>query len=131
MDVYKSSIIRQQLDDRELAALEADFIQYKSSHTVPDLFGRDVLYDHPNTLPVLKAEEVWHLHLADPDAPWDRRKIQFYKTSDIHLVYCRAALQADTYLLMAILKPDAHAQARNNAIMLRLGMMAELFRRKF
>jgi len=26
-------------------------------------FGRDVLYDHPGNLPLIRSEEVQHLHL--------------------------------------------------------------------
>lgn len=84
MDVFKSPVILGQLSPAELAALEADFIQYQSSNVIPDLFGRDALYDHP-----------------------------------------------DVFLLMAILRPNAHDLARSRAVMLRLGEMAENFRKKW
>jgi mRNA interferase YafO len=98
---------------------------------LPDTFGRDVPYDHPHTLPLMLAEEVKHIHLADGENPWPVRAIQYHRTSDVHLVYCSGAMHDDHYLLIAILSPDAHAQAKDNNLMTRLGRAAELFRQKF
>ena len=131
MEVYKSDIIMQQLHAAELTSLESDFIQYKSTGDTPESFGRDVPYDHPNTLPILQAGEVYHLHLADPEKPWLHRKMQYYRTSDTHLVYCQAILKDHCYLLIAILKPNAHEQARSNNIMHKIGLVAEKFRLQF
>ena len=130
--VFKSNIIRTQLTQTELDALANDFRRYKTGDGVPDLFGRDVPYDHPHTLPIIKNEEVWHMHLADPEQPWPTfHTIQFRKTSDIHLVYCQGGIDQSAYLLMTILSPDGHDQAKDNTVMCKLGFMAEKFRNRF
>lgn len=129
--VFKSSIIRQILTDTELDTLVADFKSYKLTGTAPDNFGRDVPYDHPNNLPIVLAEEVQHIHLGSEDKPLPLKKIQFYQTSDVHLVYCQGALDENSYLLMTILSPDGHEQAKSRDIMYKLGMMAENFRDQF
>ena len=84
-----------------------------------------------HSLQVLKDEDVRHIHLAGDNNPWNERSIQYYRTSDIHLVYCQGALNENRYLLMTVLQPDAHEQAKNNSIMANLGFMAERFRQKF
>jgi len=117
MRVFKSKIIREQLTENELNELISDFRQYKLTGVVPDTFGRDGLYDHPNSLPILKSEEVQHLHLLDDEKHWSVYVIQFNKTSDEHLVYCQGETNSDCYLLITILAPNAHQQARNNSVM--------------
>jgi mRNA interferase YafO len=129
--VFKSSVIRKVLTEEELNALVDDFKSYKLTGNTPDNFGRDVPYDHPDTLPIILAEEVQHIHLGSEDKPLPLKKVQFYKTSDIHLVYCQGASDENCYLLMTILAPDGHAQAKSRDIMFKLGVMAEKFRNKF
>lgn len=129
--VFKSSIIRQVLTTEELEALVKDFKSYKLTGNVPKHFGRDVAYDHPNTLPIVLTEDIRHIHLGSEDKPLPLRKIQFYQTSDIHLVYCQGALNENCYLLMTILSPDAHNQAKSREIMFKLGVMAEKFRNQY
>lgn len=129
--VFKSCIIRQILTDDELDTLVDDFKSYKLTGNAPEHFGRDVSYDHPNNLPIVLAEEVQHIHLGSEDNSLPINKIQYYQTSDIHLVYCQGALNASCYLLMAILSPDAHKQARSREVMFKLGTMAEKFRSRF
>jgi len=80
---------------------------------------------------VVKNEDIKHIHLGSEDKPLSIKKIQFYRTSDIHLVYCQSVLDDDVFLLMTILSPDGHEQARNRDIMYKLGKMAELFMQKF
>jgi mRNA interferase YafO len=65
--VFKSRLIRNLLSTDELNDLVNDFVSYKSTGIVPDNFGRDVPYDHPNTLPIVKSEEVQHIHLGNED----------------------------------------------------------------
>lgn len=113
MRLYKSKIICEQLTKKELSSLEQDFRCYKSDQLLPNTFGRDERYDHPNTLPIVKAEAVRHIHLEDPDHPWPVYLDQYNKTSDVHLVYCEGALANECYLLMAILAPNAHEMAKN------------------
>ncbi|CAG9001792.1 MAG: mRNA interferase toxin YafO [Candidatus Celerinatantimonas neptuna] len=115
----------------ELNQLVNDFRLYKGSHLLPATFGRDVFYDHLNTLNILKIEEVKHIHLASQETPWKPKTEQYNKTSDHHLVYCQGTSNPMNYLLMAILRPDAHQQSRNRNIMYNLGTMAEQFRLKF
>lgn len=131
MRIFKSRMIIQQLAEQELVGLVEDFKTYKAFHHTPDTFGRDELYDHPFTLPIIKAEEVRHIHLADCDNLWPPRKLQFNKTSDSHLVYCQGSIDATNYLLIGILAPEAHKQARNNSIMFKFGKMAEAFRQRY
>jgi mRNA interferase YafO len=82
-------------------------------------------------LPIILTEAVQHIHLGNEENPLAINKIQFYQTSDIHLVYCQGALDENCYLLMTILSPDAHKQARTTEIMFKLGVMAERFRKQF
>ncbi len=131
MRIFKSRMIIQQLTEQELLALVEDFKTYKTLYHVPDTFGRDELYDHPFTLPIIKAEEVRHIHLADYDSLWPQKKLQYNKTSDSHLIYCQGSMDSNDHLLMAILAPEAHKQARNNSIMFKLGKMAEAFRQRY
>ncbi|SFD69997.1 type II toxin-antitoxin system YafO family toxin [Pseudoalteromonas denitrificans] len=129
--VFKSSIIRRIMNDEELDALVDDFKSYKLTGNAPDHFGRDVPYDHPNTLPVILAEKVQHIHLGSEDKPLPLKKVQFYQTSDIHLVYCQGSSDENCYLLMAVLAPDGHEQAKSRDVMYKLGVMAEKFRNQF
>ena len=115
----------------DLAALKKDFKQYKDTNIPPSNFGRDAEYNHPNTLPSVRQEKVAHIHLEEPDKPWDVHAVQFNKTSDTHLVYCRGFHDENCYLLMALLTPDAHEQARNRTIMYKLAKMAEKFRNNY
>ncbi|MGL6261910.1 type II toxin-antitoxin system YafO family toxin [Vibrio sp. WXL103] len=128
--VFKHKVLIDSLTQTELDLLTEDFKVYKQTGKKPEFFGRDEAYDHPNTLPILKAEEVKHIHLATSDAPF-LRAVQFYQTSDKHLVYCQGWADPRCYLLIAILAPDAHTQARNTTIMRKLGLIAEKFRQQF
>ena len=129
--VFKSAVIITALNDKELTQLVDDFKQYKITGMIPIHFGRDAPYDHRNTLPSVRGEKIHHLHLGSDDAPLPVRNIQYHRTSDIHLVYCQGAIQENCYLLMAILKPDAHNLALNRNVMFQLAKMAEKFREKF
>ena len=115
----------------DLAALKEDFSQYKKTGMPPGNFGRDAEYNHPNSLPIVRQARIAHIHIENPDQPWHMRTVQFGRTSDTHLVYCRGIGDPNCYLLMALLSPDAHDQARNNNIMFNLGKMAEKFRNKY
>ena len=119
------------MTDKELDTLVDDFKSYKLTGNAPDNFGRDVAYDHPNTLPVVLAEEIRHIHLGSEDNPLPLKKVLYYQTSDIHLVYCQGSFDENCYLLMTILTPDAHEQARSREIMFKLGVMAERFRNRY
>ena len=128
--VFKSVIIREQLTDIEINALVDEFKAYKQG-ILPDTFGRDVLYDHPHNLAIVKNEEVRHLHLSDDEQGWKSDIIQYYRRSDNHLIYCPAAMTENCFLLIAILNPEAHQKAKDNDTMWKLGKMAENFRKKY
>jgi mRNA interferase YafO len=128
--VFKSRAIRELLSEEELDALVEDFRKYKEEGMQPDTFGRDVPYDHPHTLPSVRVEEVRHLHLMDETSQWSVRTVQYSRTSDTHLVYCSGAFNEEHFLLITILGPEAHSQARNNDIMSALSKQAEVFRNK-
>ncbi|MES9883113.1 MAG: type II toxin-antitoxin system YafO family toxin [Sedimenticola sp.] len=113
IEVFKSLLIEQQLTPTEFDGLVADLQQYKESGIPADYFGRDAPYDHPHTLPSVRQEEAAYLHLADDSQQWPIHRVRFYRTSDKHLVYCHGFFKEDHYLLMIILEPDAHNQARN------------------
>lgn len=66
--VFKHKILIDALTESELHSLTKDFRYYKETGQKPEFFGRDEAYDHPNTLPILKSEEVKHIHLAATDA---------------------------------------------------------------
>lgn len=107
-----------------------DFRRYKSGSAISDAFGRDVPYDHPNTYPPVKEEDVRHLHLLDPSkAP--AKALQYYRTSDYHLVYCCGIQNDDYYLLIDILGPEAHEKARRNTIMSTITIQASRFRDQY
>ncbi|MEO9748719.1 MULTISPECIES: type II toxin-antitoxin system YafO family toxin [Marinobacter] len=131
VEVYTSGLIKKQYQDKgeleQLDALILDFEDYKRTGMIPQHFGRDELYDHPHTLSSVRMEELQHLHLLDP-ANGPIHAVQFRRTSDIHLVYCQGAMNDDCYLLLAVLEPDAHEQARNRNIMTNLATIAGKFR---
>ncbi len=70
MRVFKTKLIRLQLTAEELEALTADFISYKRDGVLPDIFGRDALYDDSFTRPLIKFERVAHIHLANVNNPF-------------------------------------------------------------
>ncbi len=128
MRIFKSKQIREQLTEGELESLTDDFKRYKLTGVPPETFGRDAAYDHPDTLSIVKIEDVRHIHLLRSDKPWPSYKTQFNKTSDVHLVYCQGATHPEYFALIAI---DAHEQARSNDVMYKLAKSAELFRQKY
>ena len=131
MEIFKGSLLKQQLSEAELSALESDFRHYKATGELPDTFGRDELFDHPYTPQLLRQEEVRHIHLQHPSQNWQLNTVQFNRTSDIHLIYCQGYFHPDHYLLIAILKPNAHELERNSNVMRKLGIAAESFRQKY
>lgn len=131
MEIFKGTLLKQQLTEAELSALEIDFRHYKETGILPDTFGRDELFDHPHTPSLVRQEEVRHIHLQHPTIDWQLRTIQFNRTSDIHLIYCQGYFRTDHYLLIAILKPNAHVLERDSNVMRKLGIAAESFRQKY
>jgi mRNA interferase YafO len=58
-------------------------------------------------------------------------RVQFHQKNDVHLVYYPSFNNGDIFLLLAILSPNAHQQAKNREIMYKLGVIAEGFRNKY
>lgn len=125
--VFSSLAIRNALSCDELTQLVGDFRAYVGGNHCPR-FGKDVLYDHPNTPRLVLYHQVRHVHLLDLETPWRLDTPPFKRTSDHHLVYCTGTLDEQCYLLMALLSPDGHQQARQFNVMAKLGTMAERFR---
>lgn len=116
------------LSKEDLSELAANFKQYKSTGDLPDIFGRDVPYDHELTPQLILQEEVQHLHLKEEESDWTVRTIQFNRTSDSHLVYCQGFTNPDSYLFIVLFSQNAHEEARNRNIMALIGDTAERFR---
>lgn len=128
--VFTSKVLNEALTAGERTALIADFKQYKAGK-LPALFGKDVRYDHPFNLDIIKQEQVRHIHLAKNGAGFPLLVKQLKRTSDTHLIYCQGFANEHCYLLMAILRPNAHDLAKSNQLMYQLGVMAQAFRQHF
>jgi len=126
--VLVSRALEEALTEYEIKSLVAEFKCYKEGISLPSTFGKDVPYNHTHTLSTVKSEEIYHIHLDSDEYPGNIP--QEMRTSDNHLVYCANFYSTDIYLLMAILQPNAHQQARDNSIMLNLAQMANNFRNK-
>jgi len=125
--VRRSDFLAEQVTAERLAVLIADFKDLKSGIPI-DTFGKDVAYDHINTLPSVKAEELRHIHIIGINDTFKSYVRQENKTSDNHLVYCSNFYDSNIYLLIAILEPNAHELAKNNQLMLDLVDIAKDFR---
>ncbi|WAT00710.1 type II toxin-antitoxin system YafO family toxin [Rouxiella chamberiensis] len=130
--VFTSKALRQQLKQEELANLVGDFKSYKASGFPPETFGRDAPYDDERTWPLVRQEEVSHIHLADASTVWHRNILQYRRTSNkSHLVYCKGSMHNDVFLLIILLQPDAHKMHRDPRHMEKIGLMAQAFRNRF
>ena len=92
MKIFKSAIIKKQLTKEELQALESDFRRYKQLNHIPCAFGRGVLYDHPNTLPSVREEEIRHIHTIDPQ---DWHIVRAYRELNRNNLYTSILRQFD------------------------------------
>ena len=119
------------MSNENLIQLAADFKHYKKTGVPADHFGRDAPYNHINSLPSVRLQELQHLHLLTQPLSKIRSSRQFNKTSDDHLVYCQGFYSNELYLLIALLSPDAHEQARNNNVMLKMAQISEKFRNQY
>ena len=127
MRVFVGPSLSSALTETEFTALVKDFKTYKFSKKLPANFGRDVPYHWP-----AKAvqEELFHLHIAE-ESGWNHEISQYSRTSDVHLVYSRGFISVDSYVLLAILQPNAHAMARNRVIVEALANQAADFRANY
>ena len=111
----------------ELDGLKADFKNWKETGYLPAYFGRDADFSiHSGA----RLAELRHLHLAQTGT-WHPRQRQNGRTSDRWLIYCAGLYDPDKYLLIAILEPDAHRQARKGFILDGLVNYADDFRNRF
>ena len=130
--VFTSKALRQQLNLEECKELASDFKVYKTSGFPPDTFGRDAPYDDEKTWPLIRQEQVSHIHLADASTAWPRNMLQYRRTSNkSHLVYCKGSMRSDIFLLILLLRPDAHKMCRNPQHMEKIGLIAQDFRNRF
>lgn len=112
--------------------LAINFKQYKKGLLLPDNFGRDAGYDHPNT-PKVVRDHLWHMHLAPADQPFNPDTPQSQRVNrkgdgkcDRILVYTKGFLDENAYMLMAILAPDGHRLQRDHLnIMIPLAAKAD------
>lgn len=116
-----------------------NFATYKAAGKLPDIFGRDTLYDRPEDI---KDAQLWHMHLEvgnnkfpKPTAPRgkknpppDQATIQWFRTSDTCLVYAQNILDEHSYSLLAVFHPWAHAQGQDYKQMRELAVIAREFR---
>ena len=130
IEIFKTDLIRTQMTPEELGQLSKDFEQYKESCIPADYFGRDALYNHINSSPLVLSSELQHIHILTPSKALTDKRRQFNKTSDDHLVYCNGYYSNQAYLLISLLSPDAHTQSRNNHVMYSLAKVADKFREK-
>lgn len=130
--IYKSKLFVNSLSEEQQTVLTDAFRAYKSGSPVP-MFGRDVKYNHPNTIQSIKDEEVAHVHLAEDQETlirWTEIVDPFWKTSDSCLVYAQG-LNSQNYVLIAIWSPNAHDNANNPAVMRDIAEIAKQFRNRF
>ena len=92
------------------------------------LFGRDVLYDHPDTLASVRLAGLRHVHVL-PISVIERVKLssKHKATSDVHIVYCIDEASGHACAL-ALIEP-AHDMARNSQFLAKLADLAEQFYR--
>lgn len=131
-DYYLSPVFVQ-FPSLEKTLLE-DFKSYKATGKLPDYFGRDTAYDRPNDI---QDSGLWHIHLSlgndkfkvNPKSgtATDQKTIQWNRTSDTALVYARGLLDENSYSLIAVFTPPAHAKANNDGRMRILAGYARSF----
>jgi mRNA interferase YafO len=110
-----------------------DFRTYISSsrNKLPNYFGRDTSYTQPYEA---YMAGLMHIHIAIPPSVFPKNKPQYDRTcpgdpaKDAALVYANGVLDEDHYVLIAMLHPGAHSQARNDKVMKRLAGVAKRFR---
>lgn len=135
-------IERHQLFDQSLMELSkhypslqddliSDFHQYVSGQGLPQTFGRDSIFNEPY---LAFRAMLRHIHIALPPATFHHSRNQVDRTNregdphnDAWLVYVKHAFYDNRYLILAIMHPDAHGQARDTAIMKKLGYIAQEF----
>jgi len=110
-----------------------NFHTYVSSETavLPDTFGRDSIFNEPY---LAQRARLRHLHICLPPRTFDGNRCQQDRKNrpeapenDVFLVYARHEFDEHRFLIVALLQPDAHALARDTAVMKRLAYIAQEF----
>lgn len=87
-------------------------------------FGRDELYDHPDTVASVKQACLRHVHIV-PLSVIDRVRRKYDATSDVHLVYCIDDVKGHACAL-ALIEPG-HDMAKEPGFLTHLARIAEQF----
>ncbi len=127
--VFVSSNFRESCEPDQLDKLISDFKSYKLCGEKPEIFGRDAPYEFPSSV---RQAELQHIHVKDSSSKrWNLEKLDFYKTSDSSLIYCKGFMNSNYYCLLGFLV-NAHLTCRRNpTYLLHLAEIAEGFRSKF
>lgn len=87
-------------------------------------FGRDELYDHPNTSSFVKQACLRHVHIV-PISVIDRVRRKYDAKSDVHLVYCVDDTKGHACAI-ALIEPG-HELAKDSQFLANLAAIAEQF----
>ncbi|MQL50192.1 type II toxin-antitoxin system YafO family toxin [Photorhabdus khanii] len=131
--IFTHRVLKEALGEQKTKALVDDFRAYKEGKGLPVTFSRDVPYRFTHNRSYL---ELQHLHFKDKGFPL--KLVQFKRTSGYVLVYCLGFFDANTYLLIAIIKHWDHNKPNDVAetdrdihLMNELEKIAEGFREKY
>lgn len=127
--VFVSLNLRETCEKERLSTLVRDFKKYKIDGIRPAMFGRDAPYEFP--VSVAQAD-MHHIHIKDKTSRnWHMQKLDFYKTSDTALIYCRGFIHTHNYCLLGFIV-EAHERYKSDPMyLISLAEEAERFRAKF
>ncbi|WP_445360191.1 type II toxin-antitoxin system YafO family toxin [Microbulbifer sp. EKSA005] len=127
--VFISPNLRETCDKGRLSTLVRDFKKYKIEGIKPEIFGRDVPYEFPASV---AQADMHHIHVKDGTSKkWHIQKLDFYKTSNTAIIYCKGFKYINYYCLLGFLV-EAHETYKSNPMyLLNLAEEAERFRSKF
>ncbi len=110
-----------------------DFRVYADSEgrLLPSTFGRDSIFNEPY---LAQRAGLRHIHLCLQPGGFNPNLVQYDRTTppgcpeqDAFLIYARHEFYEGRYLILTLMQPDAHVQARNASIMKNLGYIAQAF----
>ncbi len=133
--LFQSKLIIDTIGKIAADDLLSDFRLYKEKGILPDTFGRDAPYDFTHNRTYL---ELQHIHIKRDGKSFPIRLLQFSRTSSHVLVYCPGFFDANTYLLITVIKhwnqrkpSEIEGTDRDLSLMSKLEKIAEGFREKF
>ena len=130
---FKETFDADMTNDPELAIAKKqifkDFREYLLSGAhmseLPEgQFGRDELYDHPNTSATVKQACLRHVHIV-PISVVDRVRRKYDAKSDVHLVYCIDDTKGHACAI-ALIEPG-HEMVKDSLFLANLAAIAEQF----